>query len=81
MEIESKDKRIELAISAYKKGQFKTLQSVSLAFDIPQTTLWWWIGGITSWAEKNANCQKLSNTEESTLSAWILDMAGCGLPL
>ena len=39
------------------------------------------IGGISSRAEKNANCQKLSDTEESTLSAWILDMAGHGLPL
>ena len=39
MEIESKEKHIELAISAYKKGQFKTLQSVSLAFDIPKL-LW-----------------------------------------
>ena len=81
MEIESKEKQIELAISAYKKGQFKTLKSVSLAFEIPWTTLQQQIGGITLQAEKNANCQKLSNTEESTLSAWILDMAGCGLPL
>ena len=28
-----------------------------------------------------ANCQKLSATEESTLSAWILDMDKRGLPL
>ena len=81
MEIESKERRIELALDAYKKGQFKTLQSVSLAFDVPWTTLQRQIGGIASRAEKNANCQKLSNTEESTLSAWILDMAGHGLPL
>ena len=81
MEIESKERRIQLALDAYKKGQFKSLQSVSLAFDVPRTTLRRRIGGIASQAEKNANCQKLSNTEESTLSAWILDMAGRGLPL
>ena len=81
MEIESKESRIQLALDAYKKGQFKSLQSVSLAFDVPRTTLRRRIGGIASQAEKNANCQKLSNTEESTLSAWILDMAGRGLPL
>ena len=81
MEIESKERRIQLALDAYKKGQFKSLQSVSLAFDVPRTTLRRRIGGIASQAEKNANCQKLSNTEESTLSAWILDMDSCGLPL
>ena len=81
MEIESKESRIQLALNAYKKGQFKTLQSASLAFDVPQTTLQQQIGGVASQAEKNANCQKLSNTEESTLSAWILDMNRCGLPL
>ena len=81
MEIESKERRIQLALDAYKKGQFKSLQSVSLAFDVPRTTLQWWIGGVASQAERNANCQKLSNTEESTLSAWILDMDRHGLPL
>ena len=81
MDFESKESWIQLALDAYKKGQFKTLQSVSLAFDVPQTTLQQWIGGVALWGEKTANCQKLSNTEESTLSSWILDMDGCGLPL
>ena len=48
MEIESKESRIQLALNAYKKGQFKTLQSVSLAFDVPQTTLQQQIGGVAS---------------------------------
>ena len=39
MEIESKESRIQLALNAYKKGQFKTLKSVCLAFDVPRTTL------------------------------------------
>ena len=52
-----------------------------MAFNVPQTTLQQWIGRITSQAEKNVNCQKLSNTEESTLSEWILDMDRHGLPL
>ena len=79
MEIESKESQIQLALDTYKKGQFKILQSVSLAFNVPQTTLQQWIGRITSQAEKNVNCQKLSNTEESTLSEWILDMDRHGL--
>ena len=81
MDFESKESWIQLALDAYKKGRFKTLQSVSLAFDVPQTTLQQWIGGVALWGEKTANCQKLSNTEESTLSSWILDMDGHGLPL
>ena len=46
MEIESKESRIQLALNAYKKGQFKTLKSVCLAFDVPRTTLR--AGGIDS---------------------------------
>ena len=81
MECQSKEDRIKLALNAFKNGQFKTKKSASLAFDIPETTLRRRIQGIASCSEKAANCQKLSTTEESTLSAWILDMDKCGLPL
>ena len=47
MEIDSKEKQIELVLKIYKKGQFKTLQSMSWAFDIPWTTLQQWMEGIT----------------------------------
>ena len=36
---------------------------------------------MVSRPQKTANCQKLPDTEESTLLAWILDMDKCGLPL
>ena len=81
MAIESKESQIQLALDTYKKDQFKTLQLVSLAFDVPWTTLWWQIGGITSQTEKNANCQKLLNIEKSTFLEWILDIDKHGLPL
>ena len=81
MECQSKEDRVQLALNAFKNGQFKTKKSASLAFDVPETTLRRRIQGIASRAEKPANGQKLSITEESTLSTWILDMDKRGLPL
>ena len=81
MESQSKEDRVQLALNAFKKGQFKTKKAVSLAFDVPATTLRRRIQGIASRSQKAANCRKLSATEESTLSAWILDMDKRGLPL
>ena len=81
MECESKEARIQLAVNAFKKGQFKTIKAAALAFDISKSTLGRRIQGTSSRAQKTANCQKLSETEESTLSSWILDMDKRGLPL
>ena len=78
---QSKEDRIQLALNAFKNGQFKTKKSASLAFDVPETTLHCQLQGVASHSEKAANCQKLSNTEESTLLSWILDMDKHGLPL
>lgn len=81
MEIEAKENQIQLALNAYKKGQFKQKKVAALAFDIPPTTPSWRLNGIVSRSQKVANCQKLSETEEATLSAWISDMHQRGLPL
>ena len=81
MECDSKESRVQMALDALKKVQFKSQRAAALAFDIPETTLCWWIRGVVSRPQKTANCQKLSDTEESTLLAWILDMDKRGLPL
>ena len=78
---QSKEDRIQLALNAFKNGQFKTKKSASLVFDVPETTLHHQLQGVASHSEKASNCQKLSNTEESTLLSWILDMDKHGLPL
>ena len=70
-----------MALDTLKKGQFKSQRAAALAFHIPETTLCRQIRGVVSRPQKTANCQKLSDTEESTLLAWILDMDKCGLPL
>ena len=81
MECDSKESRVQMALDALKKGQFKSQRAAALAFDIPETTLCRRIRGVVSRPQKTANCQKLSDTEESTLLAWILDMDKRGLPL
>ena len=81
MECKSKEAQIQLAVNAFKKGQFKTIKAAALAFDVSNSTLGRRIQGTSSRTQKTANCQKLSETEESTLSSWILDMDRCGLPL
>ena len=59
----------------------KQKKSASLVFNVPETTLCCWLQGVASHSEKAANCQKLSNIEESTLLSWTLDMDKHGLPL
>ena len=79
MECESKEARIQLTVNAFKKGQFKTIKAAALAFDVSKSTLGRRIHGTSSRSQKTANCQKLSETEESTLSSWILDMDRRGI--
>ena len=81
MECDSKQSQVQMALDALKKGQFKSQRAAALAFDIPETTLRRRIRGVVSRPQKTANCQKLSDTEESILLAWILDMDKRGIPL
>ena len=36
---QSKEDRIQLALNAFKTGQFKTIKAAALAFDVPKSTL------------------------------------------
>lgn len=81
MDCHLKEERVQLALKDFKNGQHKTKKAAALAYDIPETTLCWQIEGITSHSKKTSNYQKLSTTEESTLSEWILDMDKRGLPV
>ena len=76
-----KEERMKLAIEAFNKGQFPSKTACAHAFDVPSRTLMKRLNGVISRKESTANSRKLSNTEESTLSRWILDMSQCGLPL
>lgn len=76
-----KQQRLQLALEAYKKGLFLSITKAALAYDVPPSTLKDRIKGVAPREEKTANCRKLTDTEEDTLSAWILDMEKRGLPL
>jgi len=76
----SKEGRIELAIDAYNKGLYPSKNAAAKAFDVPRRTFMTRVNGTTSRKETIANCRKLTDTEETTLSTWILDMERRGLP-
>ncbi|KKA16457.1 hypothetical protein T310_9953, partial [Rasamsonia emersonii CBS 393.64] len=67
----SREERLQLALQAYKKGQFPSIQKAADAFDVPKSTLITRVSGTTSRKDSIANCRKLTETEENTLSTWI----------
>lgn len=76
----SKEGRMQLAARDYKNGRFKSITKAAEAYDVPSSTLKTRIKGTAPRAESIANNRKLTNTEESTLKSWILDMEQRGLP-
>ena len=77
----NKEKRMKLAVEAFNKGQFQSKTACAKAFDVAPRTLMYHLNGMVPRHEKTANCRKLSELEEDTLSRWILDMYQRGLPL
>jgi len=49
---------LQLALQAYKKGQFPSIQKAADAFDVPKSTLIICVSGTTSCKDSIANCQK-----------------------
>lgn len=56
----SKESRIQMAIDAIRKNQFKTLKEAASSYDVPRSTLQDRMSGVASRAHQPANCQKLS---------------------
>ena len=77
----SREERINLALEAYKKGFFPSRNAAAKAYDVPLSTFKSRVNGTTCRKESVANGQKLTPTEEKTLSLWIIDMGQRGLPL
>lgn len=72
---------MKLAVEAFDKGQFQSKTACAKAFDVIPRTLMYRLNRMASRHEMTANCRKLSELEEETLSRWILDMYQRGLPL
>jgi hypothetical protein len=66
--------RIELAIQAIQNRQFKSVRRAALAFNVIPSTLQQRSNGTLARANCQANCQKLTTTEEQTIVQYILDL-------
>lgn len=64
---------MQMAISAYKKGQFKSKAAAAKVFGVSRETLCDWLRGIKPRAETRANSHKLTALEEEALAKHLLD--------
>ena len=69
-----KEGRILLAIKAYQSNQISSVRAAAEAFGVSKSTLSDRIKDCSARVDKAANCQKLTQNEESSLKQWILDM-------
>jgi len=65
----SKEGCMQLALEAYKKGLFPSKTAAVKAFDVPPRTFITCVNRTTACKNSTTNCHKLTDTEESTLSA------------
>lgn len=72
--------RLSLALSAFLKGQFKSLRAAACSYDVSHNTLTKRYRGIPSRYESQPNSRKLTDTEEEVLLQRILDLDTQGFP-
>ena len=76
-----KEGRLELAIAAYKKGQFKNKSAATHAYTVSRFTLSRRLRGNSTRQTSQQNNQNLTDSEEATLAEWILDLNARGHPV
>jgi hypothetical protein len=69
----SKENRLQMAISAYKKGQIKLRNYAAKVFAVAESTLRKRLHGIKARAETRANSHRLTHIEEEVLNKRLLD--------
>ena len=65
-----KEGRLELAIAAYKKGQFKNKSAAAHAYAVSWFTLLRWLCGNGTRQISQQNNRNLIDSEEATLAEW-----------
>jgi hypothetical protein len=70
--------RIELALQAYKDGQFQSMRRAANAYNVCQRALTRRYNGTLARANTRPSGQKLSATEEQTIVRYILDLDSRG---
>ncbi|EAU29721.1 conserved hypothetical protein [Aspergillus terreus NIH2624] len=77
----SKESRIQMAISAYQKGQVKSIKRAVALFAVPESTVRDRLHGAKSRSETRANGHKLTEFEEELLLKRLLDADTRGFPI
>ncbi len=75
-----KEGRLNLAIQAYKQGQFQSPNAAAIAYDVPQRTFTRRLAGIQPKRGSRAPNRLLTINEEESLVDWILSMDRRGMP-
>jgi hypothetical protein len=77
-QLPSRERRIQLACSAYTIRQFRSLRRAAEVFNVPHSILTSRYNGITHILERRNSRQKLTTTEEQTIVRYILDLDSRG---
>ena len=72
--------RLNLAINAYKQGQFQALQPATTTYNVPRTTTRHRIAGIAPKCGSAAPNRRLTPAQEESLKQWIFSMNQRGIP-
>ena len=72
--------RLDLAIKAYKQGQFPSLRAAVSIYDVPRSTAQQRVKGTKPKRGSIAPNRRLTPAQEETLKQWILSMDQRGMP-
>jgi hypothetical protein len=75
-----KEGRLSLAITSFNRNPYQSKRALSLAFDVPESTLRSRLQGILPKSATVSVRLKLSPVEEQSLVQWILDLDRRGFP-
>jgi hypothetical protein len=71
--------RVDLAVAAYRRGEFKSIRAAAKLYDVAQNTVSRRLRGVAQQRGSVAVNRLLSPTEEETLVLWIHSMARRGM--
>src|SRR6266513_2727052 len=72
--------RLDLAIDAYKQGQFSSFRAAASTYDVPRSTAQQRVKGIKPKRSSIASNRRLTLVQEESLKQWIPSMDQRGMP-
>lgn len=70
---QSKEARMQMAISAYKNQKIKSKSKAAEIFGVPESTLHKWLSGVKPYIETCVNSHRMTVIEEKSLIKHLLD--------